>query len=127
VLLFERMEVVLELVVPRVQDKYLETQGRSRDGEVGKRDESSDPHFGGCRFSDLSVCGVAVGTSSAGRVVSEELFSAFPSRAVSSCLKERSDEWIDQERENRLSRDTVDVVVRTMVKATIHARKNNDV
>lgn len=47
VFLLERVEVVLELVVPGVEDEDLEAEGRRGDGEVGQRDEAGDPHFVG--------------------------------------------------------------------------------
>lgn len=49
VLLLERIEVILELVVPGVEDEDLETEGRGGDGEVGQRDKAGDPHFVNCR------------------------------------------------------------------------------
>jgi hypothetical protein len=40
------VEVGLQLVMPGVQDEHLEAQRRTGDGEVGKGDESRDPHRG---------------------------------------------------------------------------------
>lgn len=47
-LLLERVEVVLELVVPGVEDEDLEAEGRGGDCEVGQRDKTGDPHLVGC-------------------------------------------------------------------------------
>jgi len=45
----EILKVMLELVVPRVQDKDLKPKGRGGDAEVGQRDEACDRrHCDGC-------------------------------------------------------------------------------
>lgn len=44
----ERLEFVVELVVPRVEDEDLEGQGRGGDAEVGEGDEAGEYHLEGC-------------------------------------------------------------------------------
>ncbi len=47
VLMLQLLEVMLQLVVPRVQHKHLERQRRRRDTEIGQRDDSGGSHGGG--------------------------------------------------------------------------------
>lgn len=37
-------EIILELVVPRIQDENLESQGRGGHGKIGHRDKARDSH-----------------------------------------------------------------------------------
>ena len=48
VFVLELLERGVQLVVPRVQDENLETEGRRGDGEVRQRDEARDNHLGFC-------------------------------------------------------------------------------
>lgn len=45
VLLLQRLEVVIELFVPGVEDAHLEAQSGAGDDEVGDGDGSGDDHF----------------------------------------------------------------------------------
>lgn len=47
VLLLQRLEVIVELLVPRVQDEDLEAQRRGANSEVGERETTRDQHLCG--------------------------------------------------------------------------------
>jgi hypothetical protein len=45
-LLFQRLELIIQLIVPWIQDKDLKCESRRSDGEVDQGDSARNPHSG---------------------------------------------------------------------------------
>ena len=67
VLLLQLLEVVVELLVPRVQNEDLEAQRRGTNGEVGERETTRDQHL--CGGSNKHGMGVHAAALECGWIV----------------------------------------------------------